>query len=76
MGNFVVIMMFSMNMVNTKVVDNSLILGVLKFHYFRTIGLRAIDFTISLSGFACSLCSAAMLYLLTKITCESPLDIN
>ena len=43
MGNFVVIMMFSMNVVNTKVVDNSLILDVLKFHDFRTIGLRVID---------------------------------
>jgi len=69
-------MMFSVNVVNTKVVDNSLILGVLKFRDFRSIGLRVIDFTISLSGFACSLCSAALLYLLTKITCESPLDVN
>ena len=69
-------MMFYVNVVNTKVVYNSLILGVLKPHDFRTIDLRVIDFTISLSGFACSLCSAALLYLLTKITCESPLDVN
>jgi len=69
-------MMFSVNVVNTKIIDNSLILGVLKFCDFRTIGLRVIDFTISLSGFACSLCIAALLYLLTKITCESPLDVN
>jgi len=69
-------MMFSVHVVNSKVVDNSLVLCVLKFGDFRTIGLRVIDFTISLSGFACSLCSAALLYLSTKITCESPLDVN
>jgi hypothetical protein len=73
---YMVIMIFSVNEVNTKVVDNSLILVVLKFCDFRTTGLRVMDFTISLSGFAYSLCSDGLLYLLTKITCESPLDVN
>ena len=45
--------MFYVNMVNTKVVDNFLILLVLKFHNFRPTGLEVIDFTNLLSGFAC-----------------------
>jgi hypothetical protein len=49
-------MMLSIDVLNTKVVDNSITLLVLKFHDFRTDGLGAMDFTISLSGFACSLC--------------------
>jgi len=49
-------MMFSEDMVNTKVVHDFIILLVLKVHDFRPDGLGAIDFTISLSGFACSLC--------------------
>ena len=48
-------MMFSMNVVNTKVVDNFLILLVLKVYNFRPDGLRVIDFRILLSGFACPL---------------------
>ena len=47
-----VIMMFSVDMVNTKVVDNSLTFLVLKFHDFRETDLRVIDFTSPLSGFA------------------------
>ena len=47
--------MFSVNVVNTKVVDNLLILLVLKFHDFRPDGLGVIDFTNLLSGFACPL---------------------
>ena len=43
--------MFSINMVNTKVVDNFLILLVLKFHNFRPDGLGVIDFRNLLSGF-------------------------
>ena len=42
-------MMFSVNMVNTKVEDNFLILLVLKFHNFRHDGLWVIDFRSSLS---------------------------
>ena len=39
-------MMFSIDMLNTKVVDNFLILIILKFHDFRPAGLGVIDFTI------------------------------
>ena len=45
-------MMFPMDVVNIKVVDNSLTLLVLKFHDFRATDLRVIDFTSPLSGFA------------------------
>jgi len=50
--NFVVIMMFSVNVVNRKVVGNFLILPVLKFHDSLPNGLGVIDFRTSLSGFA------------------------
>jgi hypothetical protein len=46
----------SEDVVNTKFVDEFLILLILKFHDFKPDVLGAIDFTISLSGFACSLC--------------------
>ena len=49
--NLVVIIVFSVDVVNTKVVDNSLTFLVLKCHDFRAIDLRVIDFTIPLSGF-------------------------
>ena len=45
-------MMFSVDVVNTKVVDKSLTFLVLKFHDFGAKYLRVIDFTIRLSGFA------------------------
>ena len=45
-------MMFSIDMLNTKVVDNFLILVVLKFHDFRPTSLGVIDFTSLLSTFA------------------------
>jgi hypothetical protein len=47
---------FSVDVLSTKVVDNSITLLVQKFHDFRPDGLGAMDFTISLSGFAGSLC--------------------
>ena len=50
---FVIQMMFSVDMLNTKVVDNFCILLVLKFHDFRPAGVGVIDFTILLSAFAC-----------------------
>ena len=56
-------MMFSVDMVNIKVVDNFLIFVILKFHNFRPTGLGAIDFTNTLSGFIYVLDSAAMLCL-------------
>ena len=54
-NNFIEQIKFSINMVNTKVVDNFLILLVLKFHDFRPAGLEVIDFTSLLSAFACPL---------------------
>ena len=51
---FVMQMMFSVDMLNTKVVDNFLILLVLKFHDLRPDGLGVIDFRSSLSGFSMS----------------------
>ena len=45
-------MMFSVDMLNTEVVDNFLILLVLKFHDFRPDGLGVMDFRSLLSGFA------------------------
>ena len=50
-----VIMMFSMNVLNAKVVDKFHILLVLKFHDFRPAGLGVIDFISLLSAFACAL---------------------
>ena len=47
--------MFSVNVVNTKVVDNFLLLLVLKFHDFRPAGLGVIDFRSLLTSFACPL---------------------
>ena len=44
-----------MDVVNTKVANNLLILLVLKFHDFRPDGLGVIDFRSLLSGFACPL---------------------
>ena len=45
--------MFSVNMVNTKVVYNLLILFVLKFYDFRLDGLGVIDFRSCCQVFAC-----------------------
>ena len=46
-------MIFFVDILNTKVVDNFLIFLVLKFYDFRPDGLGVIDFRILLSGFAC-----------------------
>ena len=61
--DFVVIIMFSVNVFNTKVVDNFIIFLVLKFQDFRITDLRVIDYTCSLSGLAYVLHSAAILCL-------------
>ena len=53
--NFVDQMMFSVNMVNTKVVDNFLIFSVIKFHDFRPDGLGVIDFRSCCQVFVCPL---------------------
>ena len=52
---FVMQMMFSVDMLNTKVVYNLLILLLLKFHNFRPADLGVIDFTSLLLAFACAL---------------------
>ena len=51
---FVMQMMFDVDMLNTKVVDNFLILLDLTFHDFRPNGLGVIDFRSLLSGFCMS----------------------
>jgi hypothetical protein len=52
---FIVILVFSINMENTKVVYNFLILLVLKFHDPRPDGLGVIDFRSLLSSFSYAL---------------------
>jgi len=52
---FVIQIMFSIDMLNTKVVYNFLILLVQSFHDFRPDGLGVIDFTSLLLAFACAL---------------------
>jgi hypothetical protein len=47
---------FSGDVLNKKMVDNSITFLFLKFHDFMPDRLGATDFTISLSSFACSLC--------------------
>ena len=53
--NFMMQMMFSEDMVNTKVVDKFHIFLFLNLHGFRPHGLRFIDFTSLLLAFACPL---------------------
>ena len=53
--NFMDQMIFSVNVVNTKVVDNFLILLFLKFYYFRPTGLVVIRFY----KFAVSFCMSS-----------------
>ena len=52
---FMMQMMFYVDMLSTKVVDNFLILLFLRFQDFRPDGLVVIDFTSLLSAFACPL---------------------
>ena len=65
-----VIIMLYVNVFNTKVVDNFVVLLVLKFHDFRTTDLRVLDFTSSLSGLAYVLDSAAILCLFDHDSCR------
>ena len=70
-GDIIVIqMMFSIDMLNTKVVDNFLILLFLKFNDFRPASLWVIDFTSLLSAFACPLNRSEWLYCLTYLSME------
>jgi hypothetical protein len=67
---------FYVNVLNRKFVDNFLIFLVLKFQDFRTIDLRVIDFKKFLSGFVCILDSSEMSCFFTIIAVESPLGDN
>ena len=67
---FVMQMMFSMNVVNTKVVDNFLTLLFLKFYDFGPNGLGVIDFRSLLSGFAYPLDRSEWLYCLSNLNME------
>ena len=60
--NFMDQMMFYVNIVNTKVVDNFLIFVFQKFHDFKPTGLGVIDFTSLLSAFACALNRSELSY--------------
>ena len=73
---FVMQMMFYVYMLNTKVVDNFLILLVLKFHDFRPAGLGVIDFISLLSTFVCALNRSEWLYCLDYLNMESGIGDN
>ena len=62
---FVMQMMFSVDMLNTKVVYNFLILLVQKFHDFNPDGLGVIDLTSLLLAFAYALLRSGKLCCLT-----------
>ena len=67
---------FSVNVVNTKVIDNLLMLLILKFHDIRPNGLGVIDFTSLLSAFACALNRSEWLYYLAYLNIESCIGDN
>ena len=67
---FVMQMMFYVDMLNIKVVDNFLMLLFLKFHSLRPVGLGVIDFTSLLSAFACALNRCEWLYCLAYLNME------
>ena len=73
---FMMQMMFSVDILNTKVIDNFLILRFLKFHDFRPAGLGVIDFTSLLSAFSCALNRSEWLYCLTYLSMELCLGDN
>ena len=73
---FMMQMIFSVDILNTKVVDNFLILLVLKCHDFRTASLGVIDFTSLLSTFACALNRSELLLWLAYLNTESCIGDN
>ena len=75
-ANFVDQMMLSVNIVNIKVVDNFLILLVLKVHDYWPAGVGVIDFTSLLSAFAYPLNRSKWLYCLTYLSMELCLGDN
>ena len=68
--------MFSVDILNTKVVYNFLILLFLKVQDFRPSSLGVIDFTSLLSAFACALKKPEWLYYLTYLNMESCIGEN
>ena len=68
--------MFPVDMLSTKVVDNFLILLVLKFYDFRLEDLGVIDFTSLLSAFACAPNRSEWLYGLAYLNMESCIGDN
>ena len=73
---FMMQMMFSIDMLTTKVLYNFFILLFLKFHDFRPDGLGVIDFTSLLSTFACALNRSELLLWLTYLNMESCIGDN
>ena len=73
---FVMQMMFSVDMLNTKVLDNFLIFLVLNFHDFMPVDVGVINFTSLLSAFACPLNRSEWLYCLTYLRMELCLGYN
>ena len=63
-------MIFSVDMLNTKVVHNFLIFLFLKFHDFRPTSLGVIDFTSLLLAVACPLNRSECLYCLAYLNME------
>ena len=68
--------MFSVDMLNAKVVYNFLILLFLKFHDFSSAGLGVIGFTSLLSTFVCALNRSEWLLWLTYLNMESCIGDN
>ena len=73
---FMMQIMFSIDILNTKVVDNFLIFLVIRFHDFRPDSLGVIDFTSLLAGFACPLDRSEWLYSLAHLNMESYIGDN
>ena len=73
---FMIQMIFYVDMLNTKVIDNFLVLLVLKFHDFSPAGVGVIDFTSLLSAFVCPLNISEWLYCLTYLSMELCLGDN
>ena len=67
---------FSVDMLNTKVIDNFLIFLFLKFHDFRPDGLGVIDLRSLLFGFVCPLNRSEWLCCLAYLDMESCIGDN
>ena len=68
--------MFSVNVLNTNIVDKFLILVFLKLDDFRPDDEGVIDFTSLLSAFACALNRSEWLYCLAYLNIESYIGDN